>query len=477
MRRKAFKVMSLLVVAGFLCLGSPRASTGAAVSPAVRVLLDSGLKEIDLAVVQGDYRLQDGQGKELARTARGEAWTVKWEEGQLKLFKQGQALPPVSSATVELKPLDEKAFNLFQYQGKRYRGSLKIISDGTGLMAINTLDVEQYLYGVVGSEIGSSAGLEALKAQAVVSRTYALNRVKPEAYYDVTDDTASQVYGGYEAETVSGADKVKQAVEATRGQVIYYQGKLIEAYFHSNAGGYTEDSENVWSAVLPYIRGVPSPEDAYALSIGGWAAETYMWTKSFSREEVQNLIKAWLERTGQKAELGEVIDLAVSREKADESGTTVSGRATRLDIIGTKGSISAFRNNIRSVLGLRSTLFTMQMDSTVVIMDGRGNKREVNYGGSLVAVGASSSPSSLNGAGGEYAVAGREQMRVVPKVFNRLVVEGRGNGHGLGLSQWGARGMAEKGYSYRDIIEHYYNQDRRDGKLIIAPYTGTYYAR
>lgn len=466
-----------MVILVFLIVLPRGAGAGTPVSPPIRVLLDNGLSQINLEVVQGNYRLLDGQGKELAQPRIGEAWEVKLEEGQLKLFKQGQVLPQVSTGIVELKPLDEKAFNLFKYQGRRYRGSLKIVYEGTGLAAVNTLDVEQYLYGVVGPEMGSSAGLEALKAQAVVSRTYASKRVKPEALYDVTDDTYTQLYAGYEAEVVPGADKVKQAIEATKGQVIYYQGKLIEAYFHSNAGGHTEDSENVWSAALPYIRGVPSPEDEYALKWGGWAAETYVWNKILSREEVQSLIKAWLERTGQKADLGEVIDLAVSRERRDGSGPTVSGRVTRLDIIGTNGKTSAFRDGIRSVLGLRSTLFTMQMDSTVVIVDGQGNKREVNYGGDLVALGASLSPALLNGSAGEYLVAGREDRRVVPKIFRQVIIRGRGNGHGLGLSQWGARGMAEKGYSYRDMIEHYYNQGRRDGQLIIAPYTGSYYAR
>lgn len=466
--------MALLV---FLIILPRGAGAGTPVSPSIRVLLDNGLSQINLEVVQGTYRLLDGQGKELAQPGIGEAWSVKLEEGQLKLSKQGQVLPPIRAGMVEFKPLDEKAFNLLKYHGRRYRGSLKIVYEGTGLAAVNTLDVEQYLYGVVGPEMGSSAGLEALKTQAVVSRTYALNRVRPEALYDVTDDTYTQVYAGYEAEVVPGADKVKQAVDATKGQVIYYQGKLIEAFFHSNAGGYTEDSENVWSAALPYIRGVPSPEDEYALKWGGWAADTYVWSKTLSREEVQSSIKAWLERTGQTTDLGEVIDLAISRDRRDGSGPTVSGRVTRLDIIGTKGKTAAFRDSIRSVLGLRSTLFTMQMDSTVVLLDGQGNKREVNYGGDLVALGATLSPTALNGAAREYLVAGREDRRTVPKMFRQVIVQGRGNGHGLGLSQWGARGMAEKGYSYRDIIEHYYNQDRRDGKLIIAPYTGSYYAR
>ncbi|GFN23193.1 SpoIID/LytB domain-containing protein [Thermanaeromonas sp. C210] len=452
-------------------LPSP-AGAGDPDSPSIRVLLDRGLSRVSFEAVQGSYRLVDGQGKELARPGTGESWEVRLEEGQLRLFKEGQALPPVRVGRVEFKPADEKASNLFKYQGKRYRGSLRILYEGTGLAAINSLDVEQYLYGVVGAEMGTGAGLEALKAQAVVSRTFALSRVRPAAPYDVTDDTSTQVYDGYEAEVVPGADKVKQAVDSTRGQVIYYDGKLIEAYFHSNAGGHTEDSENVWSAALPYLRGVPSPEDEHALQYSGWPADTYRWTLSLTREEIQRRVEAWLERTGQKTEIGQVRELVVSRQRSDGSGPTISGRATRLDIIGDRSAVSAYRDGIRSVLGLRSTLFTLETDSTVAVVDARGNRRELSYGGELVAVGAKGAPDAVNGAAGEYVVAGRDGSRTVPKVFRQVVIQGRGNGHGLGLSQWGARGMAAKGYSYREIIEHYYNQDRRDGKLVVAPFAG-----
>jgi len=440
--------------------------------PAVRVLLDKGLSRVGFEAVQGGYRLVDAQGKEFARPGPGETWEVRLEEGQLKLYKEGQPLPPIRAGMVEFRPADDKALNVFRYQGKRYRGSLRVLYDEGSLAAVNTLDLEEYLYGVVGAEMGTDAGQEALKAQAVVSRTYALSRIRPEAPYDVTDDTSTQLYQGYEAELVPGAAKVKEAVDATRGQVIFYEGKLIEAYFHSNAGGHTEDSENVWSAALPYLRGVPSPEDEYALQYGGWPADTYRWTLILTREEVQRRVEAWLQRTGQKTDIGPVRDLIVTRQRADGTGPTVSGRATRLDIVGERGEVSAFRNAIRSVLGLRSTLFTLEADSTVAVVDGRGNRRQVNYGGELVAVGAVAGPVAVNGAAEEYVVAGRDGSRTVPKVFRQVIIQGRGNGHGVGLSQWGARGMAAKGDSYREIIEHYYNQGRRDGKLVIAPFTG-----
>lgn len=445
-------------------------------SPSIRVLLDRGLSQISFQVVQGEYLLLDEAGREIARPVAGEAWEARLADGKLLVVRQGQALPRAFNGVVELRPVDGKRLNLFLYNGNRYRGSLQIFLKAGGLDAVNILDIEQYLYGVVGAEMAVSTGTgepgleEALKAQAVVSRSYALSRLGSGGYYDVTDGTDTQVYRGYEAEIVPGADKVKKAVDATRGQVIYYQGKLVKAYFHSNAGGYTEDSENVWSEALPYLRGVPSPEDEYALRFGGWVASTFSWTKTLTREEVQGMIKAWLERTGQAVELGDIIDLVAVREKRDGTGPTVSGRVTCLEMVGTKGKAIAYRDGIRSVLGLRSTLFTLEMDSTVSILDGRGSKNLVNYGGELQALGAAGQPLVLNGPANEYVVMGAGGTRKVPKVFQKVFIQGRGNGHGVGLSQWGARGMAAKGFNYRDIIEHYYNQGRYDGKLTVGPY-------
>lgn len=444
--------------------------------PSIRVLLDRGLSQVSFQVVQGEYLLLDERGGEIARPAAGETWEARAADGKLFLIRQGQTLPQAFTGVVELRPRDEKKLNLFLYNGNRYRGSLKIFLQPEGLAAVNTLDVEQYLYGVVGAEMAVSTGTgepgleEALKAQAVVSRSYALSCLGSGGYYDVTDDTYTQVYRGYEAELVPGADKVKKAVDATRGQVIYYQGKLVKAYFHSNAGGYTEDSENVWSEALPYLRGVPSPEDEYALRFGGWVTSTFAWTKTLTREEVQGMIKAWLERTGQGVELGDIIDLVAVRERRDGSGPTVSGRVTRLEMVGTKGKAVAYRDGIRSVLGLRSTLFTLEMDSTVSILDGQGSKHVLNYSGDLQAIGATGHLLTLNGSANEYAVIGAGGTRMVPKIFQKVLIQGRGNGHGLGLSQWGARGMAAKGFNYRDIIEHYYNQGKYDGKLTVGNY-------
>lgn len=472
MRKTYRRGMAALFLALILI---PAAASGEAASRTIRVLLDRNPGVVEFQVEQGSYQLvDDHSGQEIATATSGVKWTVRQDGSTLQLLKDGA---PAGSfnGPIQLKPA-RAGLNLFSYRGNRYRGSLSILRGEGGLLVINIVDLEQYLYGVVGKEMPASAALEALKAQAVIARTYAITRMQPSQLYDVTDDTSTQVYGGYEAEVNYGAarDKVLQAVDSTRGEVIYYDGKVIQAYFHANAGGYTEDSENVWSNPLPYLRGVPSPDDDWAVKYpyqtpGGYPANTYNWTVTLTRQQVQDQVNSWLAGQG-KGAVGDVVDLGLSRLGRDGQKETVSGRVTRMDIRTTTGTAQAFRDGIRAVFGLKSTLFTVQMDSTVNVLDGSGQQRAVNYGAELVALGAGGVLNAPNGAAGDYTVAGRDGTRQVPKLFTRVIFQGKGYGHGLGLSQWGAMGMAEKGYTYQQIIEHYYNQDHYDGHLKIATY-------
>lgn len=175
---------------------------------------------------------------------------------------------------------------------------------------------------------------------------------------------------------MNGVNPVISAVDRTRGEVLKYQGRLVRAVFHSNAGGHTEDSENVWVEALPYLRGVPSPADAYAESYGGWAAESYKWTKTISRKELEA-----------KLEIGEIKDIRVYRNITKVSkdpvsgklirefvpGTyTVSGRATEVTVIGSKGTKSYYRDEIRSPFGLKSTLFDLILDGRLRVLNSSG---------------------------------------------------------------------------------------------------------
>lgn len=265
---------------------------------------------------------------------------------------------------------------------RRCRGFFTISTDPEGLCVINHISVEEYLYGVVPKEMPCNWAKEALMAQAVAARTYALyikgkSGNKP---YDVEATTASQVYGSYDVETPES----NLAVDATRGQVITYDERLIVAYFHSNSGGHTEDSKNVWTADIPYLKGVP---DRFSKNIpkSGW--EYFLSYDS---------VKDRLNRYG--LNIGEI-------KKISPAGKSRSGRTLKVMVVSDKGTSELTSNNFRIKVGatsLKSALFQIKADA------------------------------------------------------HGTLFTGNGYGHGVGMSQWGANRMAQAGYSYQDILKHYY---------------------
>lgn len=439
----------------------------------IRVALELDLPSADFSISEGSYELVDYVTQQVLTTASTNGKWVVAPAGMnnLQISALGKADNRLGSSMVILRQKNSAGTNVFSFKNKRYRGDLLIINAQGKLQVINLIDVEQYLYGVVGAEMGQGAPEEAYKAQAVVSRTYALfYKQHPQPYYDVGITTRWQVCGGYDAELSCSPQAIK-AVDATRGQVIYYDGQLIQAFFHSNSGGYTEASENVWSASIPYIQPVATPEDILAgqpFQQEGWAGETFQWEKTLTRQQLNSLFA--------NCNVGNILDLTAKRWAIDpQTGEyltkqTVSGRVTQLDVIGERGTKSFFKDNIRTVLGLRSTLFEIISDSSVKVWNAFGLADECNSTTNFYAVTADGYKTKLNGNNVSYYVLSEDGVKTVPKNFTSITIKGRGNGHGLGMSQWGARGMALNGVKYRNILEHFYNQDRFDGKLTIGPY-------
>ena len=266
--------------------------------------------------------------------------------------------------------------------GRRFRGSVTLAVEGKGLRVINHLPIEQYLYGVVPREMPSAWPREALMAQAVAARTYALyirSKSKDKDYH-VVATTASQVYGGYDSEVAAS----NEAVDLTRGQVITHDGKLIIAYFHSNSGGYTEDSSNVWSADLPYLKGIP---DRYSQDTPGGN-----WDCVLTPDDLRDRLNRYGLHVGWV-------------RKLETLGKSPAGRALKIRVITDSGDFVLKSNAFRIKVGatrLKSLLMDMEVQE-----DG-------------------------------------------------LVLRGRGYGHGVGMSQWGARKMAQEGRDYQEILKHYY---------------------
>jgi stage II sporulation protein D len=267
--------------------------------------------------------------------------------------------------------------------GVWYRGVLRLSATDKGrLKAVNLVDMEEYLYGVVPREMPPNWPEEALKAQAVVSRTFARYQMTVNAAreYDIGASTASQVYGGVAAET----ERTRRAVDATRGRILTFNRRPALTYFHANSGGMTEDARNVWRVAIPYLQSV---SDNYSARAPGAA-----WTSFLSFDQIRDAMS----RNG--LTVGRISDI-------ETAAYSPSGRAVRMKITHSSGTTVVGGNEFRTMTDpalIKSTLFKTER----------------------------------NGQGIRF--------------------EGRGSGHGVGLSQWGARIMAEGGSPYREILLHYY---------------------
>lgn len=256
-----------------------------------------------------------------------------------------------------------------------------------GMKKIEKVDLEEYVTGVVSSEMPVNFELEALKAQAIGARTYIFKRLLTDSKdslpfgADITDSTLHQVYKnqkqlkeawGYNYDT--NINKIKQAVSATKGLILTYDGEPIDASFFAASNGYTENSEEYWMSVIPYLRSVPSPWDK--------DSPKYKDQRTFSLNDFEK--KLGVEISGKE-------DFSLIKHSE-------SNRVSLIEIGGKKFT----GKNIREALELNSTDFSFNLEN------------------------------------------------------NQIEVITLGYGHGVGMSQYGANGMAKDGKNYKEILKHYY---------------------
>lgn len=327
--------------------------------------------------------------------------------------------------------------------GAPYRGALEVFARPDGLLnAVNIAPIEEYLYGVVPGEMPPDWPDEALKAQAVAARTYALytrGSGKHAAQgYELCGTIDCQVYEG-----IAGEDpRSTAAVDATRGEVLRYNGALIQAFFHSSSGGHTEDSENVWAAYQPYLRGVPDFDQG---------SPRYNWEATIALADAEASLRA----AGYDA--GRLYDFAPIGARG------VSGRAVTIVLRGSDGSLQLQANKFRLALGLYSTLYEQEARGESVadalvrrppgaaaVLGAGGAASWIDPSGAAV---VSGDGTATRGAG-QYAV-GRYLLPAA------VTFRGHGRGHGIGMSQWGARALVlEHGHTYRQVLEYYYQGAR-----------------
>jgi len=385
----------LLLLLSVVCLAcvSYRKPPARGEEPRIRVLLLENEESLTFSSPASySLKMQNSTKKEIAFRQ----WTIRKQSEGVEMVDR-KAKRRISHVHL---PLVVEPREIFFLNGSPYRGKLIVKRNARGFLAINEVPLEEYLKGVVPCEMGSGAPFEALKAQAVAARTYALANLAKHADegYDLASTVSDQVYRGVNAEAAS----TDRAVAETQGLVLLYGGKPIDAKYHSTCGGRTADMTEVSSRVrMPYLRSVDDRGGSFFGRKRPFCAASphFTWTRVWSMAEFDELVDKSL-----RSLLG-VHD--PGRTRRVKVRKTRSGRVKEFTVITDRNSYKVYGDQVRNFLGeLPSTKFDIIM------------KRDI------------------------------------------VRLEGHGYGHGLGMCQWGAMGMGQQGYDFKRILSHYYRGTR-----------------
>ncbi len=376
---------------------------------------------------------------------------------------------------------------------RSYRGVIEFGRySGANITAVNVVDLEEYLYSVVASEMPASYGIEALKAQAVAARSYTMTRMTAHSSsgYELCDGTHCQAYTGFGGETAT----TNNAVDATKGVMAYYNVSPINAVFHASSGGHTDNSENVWVNYVPYLRGVPELNEI----------DMNTWSRTFTTADIESIVAA----NGDY--VGNVTDIVLSN-------ISDTGHIVELQIVGTAGTVTVSKEAIRSYFSSKGG----SLESRVFTINGKGTRPSGSTGSYVPPVdntvtsqtdkfnilGSNGATSVLN-INSAYVISSQNNVTTGNEILNvsnssgtnkiyytansgytattnntysasspvgtgstmiinsspvstadgsgKFVFEGYGWGHGAGMSQKGANGMSQMGYTYDQILKYYY---------------------
>ncbi|ADI65789.1 SpoIID/LytB domain-containing protein [Trichormus azollae] len=332
----------------------------------LRVAIERGVNQVKVGA-STTATVKDSAGRSLGQLPGMSAYAAQAVPG-------GVALDKWQSSLFWIEPTGKG----FVYIGDRwFRGRTLVIPTEKGLTAVNWVDLEEYLYSVIGGEMNSSWPQEALKAQAIAARTYALyerEKQRNNPIFDLGDSPDRwQIYKGVSSESRN----TYAAVDHTVGKVLTYNNKIILSVFHACSGGHTENVEDVWGNTLPYLRAVQDFDQN---------VKECNWVKTFSPGEISSRISG----------IGNIKDMIAESFSPFRSVKT-------LKIVGAQGTKVLQGEEVRTALKLKSTRFSVSKDAN-------GN----------------------------------------------FILQGLGFGHGLGMSQWGAYNLAQRGVNYLQILGHYY---------------------
>jgi stage II sporulation protein D len=370
----------------------------------VRILLASKQPSVRLTA-SGEWRMFASDGVTLlALPNPGERWMLEQEGRLVSARREDSRAVPLRMSPIVVRPLDPNG--TIGFNGHRWRGEVLVSSSDDGLVVVNRLRMDDYVRGVVPLEIGTSslADAAAVEAQAVTARSYAVTRLgDAHRSYDMTATTQDQVYGGADAETQVG----NASVDATQGLVLLYGGAVVNAPYHANCGGSTAAPQDSWRASAePYLQRVsdqiPGTNRYYCDQ-----APRFRWTRTFGADELRDAIARYVRSLpGGTGGIGTVTNVAVT-------AVTPAGRVATLTVDTDRGRWSMRGNEIRAALRSPAGELLYSTYFSVDVVPGRSG-------------------------------------------VERLILNGGGNGHGVGMCQSGAIGRARAGQDFRTILRTYY---------------------
>lgn len=420
---------------------STTSSTTIRVNNGYSIHIDNVKSSYSLSSSGEDITFTKNNGKVLVKNSSG---TTIGEGNEIKLLKNDS-----STRYFEVKGIDG-----VDYAKYPDNATIRLDSSNTNLLVINSTPLETYLKGVIPHEMGANAPLEAMKAQAVTARTLAVKRVNKynSDGYDITNTTSDQVYKGYDATYFATSHNVSKAVEQTKGIVLTYKGSLIEGIYYSNNGGQTASDGFVWGSgnSTPYYVSKADTYDTYLHKTSvGWGKISYSAT--YTKEELRNIIinNSTKYPSYYKTPYCTPNFNGLSENYTIEVLSQTNGYVTQIRLSDDTGRSYIIKNYAnRWFFNLRSQQFTLtQPGGLFVKSTDKTSQKETVY---------------IKSANNTVTEVDKSDVYIKSSTTTKntedikYVFEGKGYGHGIGMSQNGAMNRAEDGQTYNQILEFYY---------------------
>lgn len=453
------RIIAMLVVfaVGFLFTGIVPEAHGATDYSIIRVRLSSmgSLKSLKVQV-NGNYSIPENKDINIGK----KTYDIGIKDGKLTL-KDGNTVYTLGTKFTfkQHKGSDTDCLVIQNpsYGKLNYIGDMVVSLENGNICLTNHIYLETYLYGVVPSEMPNSWHLEALKTQAVAARTYAVrNKKSSSSAYDLVDTQSSQVYKGYSS---SWGNSIK-AVNETAKQVLKYGGSFVHTFYSSSNGGWTEAGYEAFSGISQGYEPLPAKRDEFD-PIHKWSINIYKtqidmkdkdpskpdswWgsvTERNNSDNIKNLITRLKNELKSKAKAADV--KIVSIDKIEFTEKTAGHRYKKVTFT---LSFYAKKDSKNYILDDENKIKLLTENVTITTVNMRSD-----VGLSVVKSYYINEPEIKGGEGSEY-----------------YVISGQGYGHGVGMSQYGAKAMAEKGHKYTKILEHYYPKSTIDTLNISPP--------